>query len=144
VHISKSALLPYRADQLYKLINDVESYPDFLDGCVGAEILRQEQGLMEARLDLQKKGISQSFVTRNVLQEPESIRMELLEGPLESLTGEWLIKPLTDQGCKLSLELHFEMKQGLIMQMVARFFGETANRLVDAICAEAARRYQPV
>jgi ribosome-associated toxin RatA of RatAB toxin-antitoxin module len=70
--------------------------------------------------------------------------MELLEGPLESLTGDWVIKPLADQGCKLSLELNFEMKQGLIMQMVARFFGETANRLVEAVSAEAARRYQPL
>jgi ribosome-associated toxin RatA of RatAB toxin-antitoxin module len=144
VHISKSVLLPYRADQLYDLINDVESYPDFLDGCVGAEVLRSEEGLMEARLDLKKKGISQSFVTRNRLNAPESIKIELLEGPLESLTGEWMIKPLADQGCKLSLELDFEMKQGLIMQMVARFFGETANRLVEAVCAEAGRRYQPL
>jgi ribosome-associated toxin RatA of RatAB toxin-antitoxin module len=99
---------------------------------------------MEARLDLKKKGISQSFVTRNRLNAPESIKIELLEGPLESLTGEWMIKPLADQGCKLSLELDFEMKQGLIMQMVARFFGETANRLVEAVCAEAGRRYQPL
>ncbi|MEQ9022607.1 MAG: type II toxin-antitoxin system RatA family toxin [Pseudomonadales bacterium] len=144
MHISKSALLPYTASQLYELINDVESYPRFLDGCVGAEILRSEEGLMEARLDLQKKGIKQSFVTRNRLIAPDLIQMELLEGPLKSLQGKWMIKPLADQGCKLSLELDFEMKQGLIMQMVARFFGETANRLVDAICAEAARRYQPV
>ena len=144
MHISKSALLPYTANQLYELINDVEAYPQFLDGCVGAKILLQEEGLMEARLDLNKKGISQSFVTRNQLIAPNSIKMELVEGPLESLTGEWSIKPLADQGCKLSLELDFEMKQGLIMQMVARFFGETANRLVDAVSTEAARRYQPV
>ena len=144
MHISKSALLPYNANQIFELINDVESYPQFLDGCVGAEILRQEEGLMEARLDLKKKGISQSFVTRNQLIAPNSIIMELVEGPLESLKGEWTIKPLADQGCKLSLELDFEMKQGLIMQMVARFFGETANRLVDAVSNEAARRYQPI
>lgn len=144
MHISRSALLPYTAGQLYELINDVESYPRFLDGCVGAEILRKEEGLMEARLDLQKKGIKQSFVTRNRLVAPGLIQMELLEGPLKSLHGEWTIRSLADQGCKLSLDLDFEMKQGLIMQMVARFFGETANRLVDAICAEAAQRYQPV
>jgi len=144
VHISKSALLPYTANQLYELVNDIESYPHFLDGCVGAEILRSEEGLMEARLDLQKKGIRQSFVTRNRLIAPDSIEMELLEGPLESLKGKWTIKPLADKGCKLSLELDFEMKQGLMMQIVARFFGETANRLVDAVCTEASRRYQPV
>ena len=78
MHISKSALLPYNANQLFELINDVESYPQFLDGCVGAEILRLEEGFMEARLDLKKKGISQSFVTRNQLIAPNSIIMELV------------------------------------------------------------------
>lgn len=141
MHVSRSSLLPYSPQQIFDLINDIEAYPKFLDGCVGAEILRSEEGLMEARLELSKKGITQSFVTRNRLQSPELISMELLEGPLESLSGDWTITALGDQGCKLSLELDFEMKRGLVMQMIAKFFGEISNRLVDAMSAEAARRY---
>lgn len=141
MHVSKSALLPYSAQQLFDLINDIESYPSFLDGCVAAEILRSEESFMEARLSLSKKGVNQEFVTRNRLIEPHSISMELLDGPLESLNGEWSIKPLADEGCKLSLELDFEMKKGLIMQMIAKFFGEISNRLVDAVSEEAVRRY---
>lgn len=141
MHISKSALLPYSPQQIFDLINDIESYPNFLDGCVGAEILVSEADLMEARLDLSKKGVSQSFITRNRLRVPESIEMELVEGPLESLTGRWTISPLANEGCKLSLELDFEMKKGLIMQMVAKFFGEIGNRLVDVVSEEASRRY---
>ena len=142
MHVSKSALLPYSAQQLFELINDIESYPDFLDGCVSAEILHLEEGLMEARLSLSKKGISQEFVTRNRLVENESISMELVEGPFESLDGAWIIETLGDEGCKLSLELDFESKRGMIMQMIAKFFGEISNRLVDAICEEASRRYK--
>ena len=142
MHVSKSALLPYSAQQLFELINDIESYPDFLDGCVSAEILHLQEGLMEARLSLSKKGISQEFVTRNRLVENESISMELVEGPFESLDGAWTIETLGDEGCKLSLELDFESKRGMIMQMIAKFFGEISNRLVDAICEEASRRYK--
>ena len=141
MHVSKSALLPYSAQQLFDLINDIESYPSFLDGCVAAEILHSEDNLVEARLSLSKKGVNQEFVTRNRLVAPESISMELIEGPLESLNGEWTITPLAEQGCKLNLELDFEMKKGFIMQMIARFFGEISNRLVDAVSEEAARRY---
>jgi len=142
MHVSKSALLPYSAQQLFDLINDINSYPSFLDGCVAAEILHLDENVMEARLSLSKKGINQEFVTRNRLVPYTSISMELVEGPLESLNGQWTIKPLSDEGCKLSLELDFEVKKGLIMQMIARFFGEISNRLVDAISQEAEHRYR--
>lgn len=142
MYVSKSALLPYSAEQLFDLINDIESYPSFLDGCVSAEILRAEENLVEARLSLSKKGVSQEFVTRNRLVQNRSVSMELIEGPLESLNGEWTIEPLGNEGCKLSLELDFEMKRGLVMQMIARFFGEISNRLVDAVSEEAGRRYR--
>jgi len=141
MQVSKSALLPYKAEQLFELINDIEAYPNFLDGCVSAEILKQDQDLMEARLDLSKKGVSQSFVTRNLLSAPTSIKMELLEGPFNRLEGEWTITPLGEEGCKLLLEMDFESKKGFLMQMIAKFFGEISNRLVDAISEEAARRY---
>jgi ribosome-associated toxin RatA of RatAB toxin-antitoxin module len=36
--IRRSALLPYSADVIYLLINDIEAYPQYMDGCVGAQI----------------------------------------------------------------------------------------------------------
>ena len=50
--INRSALLPYRAQQLFDLVNDIEAYPRYMDGCVGAQVLSREEGLVEARLDL--------------------------------------------------------------------------------------------
>lgn len=31
--ISRTALVPYSAEQMYQLVNDVQSYPQFLPGC---------------------------------------------------------------------------------------------------------------
>jgi len=142
MHVSRSALLPYQAQQLFDLINDIESYPQFLDGCVGALILNQTENTMEASLELSKKGVQQRFTTRNTLDAPHSIQMELLEGPFQYLNGGWTITPLGDEGCKLSLELEFESKRGFVMQMIGKFFGEISNRLVDSIIDEAAKRYK--
>jgi ribosome-associated toxin RatA of RatAB toxin-antitoxin module len=41
--ISRSALVPYSAEQMYELVNDVKSYPQFLPGCTGSRVL--ESGL---------------------------------------------------------------------------------------------------
>ena len=139
--VSKSALLPYRSDELFQLVNDIESYPSFLDGCNHAEILTNEGNVLEARLHLNKKGIQQSFTTRNRLYPSERISMELVEGPFESLSGEWKFLELGEAGCKLSLDLEFTMGQSFMMKLAAPFFAEMGNRLVEAVVAEAGRRF---
>ena len=50
--IQRSALLPYAAEQVYQLVNDIEAYPQYMDGCVGAEVLARSEKMVEARLDL--------------------------------------------------------------------------------------------
>lgn len=139
--VSKSALLPYAAEDLFSLVNDIESYPTFLDGCNHAEILNAEGDTLEARLHLNKKGIQQSFTTKNQLFPNERISMELVEGPFETLSGEWKIQELGGEGCKLSLDLEFTPGKSLVMKLAAPFFAEMGNRLVDAVVEEAGRRF---
>ena len=139
--ISRSALVPYRAEQLYDLINDIESYPRFLDGCTGAEILQSDDHKMVARLDISKGGARQSFTTCNRLNPVDRVIMELVDGPFESFAGVWKIKPLGDVGCRLSLDLEFELNSGFLAKILGKFYAEMGNRLVDAICREAGLRY---
>ena len=42
--ISRTALVPYSAEQMYQLVNDVQSYPQFLPGCTGSRILESTPG----------------------------------------------------------------------------------------------------
>lgn len=149
VRISKSALLPYSDVQLFDLVNDIESYPNFLNGCSRAKILNTENGIVEAKLWLNKRGIEQSFSTRNTLYPHNRVAMKLIEGPFQSLDGEWLIKSLNEEtssetknhGCKLSLDLRFTTGASLVMRMAAPFFADIGNKLVDAVVAEAHRRF---
>ncbi len=86
--IRRSALLPYSAELIYQLINDVEAYPQYMDGCVGAEVLLADESMMEARLDLSRAGIYMSLCTRNHLPPPRRTVLELLGGPLVKLRGD--------------------------------------------------------
>ena len=81
--IDRSALLPFSAESLFALVADIERYPEFLQGCVGAEILASDDGAVTARLALSRAGITQSFVTRNTSQRPDWIALNLVEGPFE-------------------------------------------------------------
>jgi ribosome-associated toxin RatA of RatAB toxin-antitoxin module len=139
--IERSALVGYSASQMYALVNDIESYPNFMDGCVGAEVLRRGDNWLEARLDLAKAGVKQSFATRNELFPPYRMTMDLLEGPFQFLRGVWEFTPLSDHACKVSFTLQFEMKNRLLGMAVGKLFEGVGNRQVEALCERAKHIY---
>lgn len=82
--ISRTALVPFSAEQMYQLVNDVKSYPDFLPGCTGSRVLELGPTQMTAAVDVSKAGISKTFTTRNTLTSNQSILMSLVDGPFKA------------------------------------------------------------
>ncbi|MBP3864517.1 MAG: type II toxin-antitoxin system RatA family toxin [Pseudomonas sp.] len=140
-HIQRSALLPYPAQALYDLVNDVASYPQFLPWCSSAEILESTEVLMCASLGVAKGGLSQHFVTRNTLVPGQSIEMNLEEGPFTKLHGVWVFKPLGDKACKISLDMTFDYAGAIVKATLGPLFNQAANTLVDAFCQRAKQLY---
>jgi ribosome-associated toxin RatA of RatAB toxin-antitoxin module len=82
-------------------------------------------------------GLRRSFRTRNRMREFEAIDMELVEGPFSYLNGGWDFKPLDHIGCKVSLEVEFEVKSRATNRLLSRSFEEICNSLVDAFVRRA-------
>lgn len=139
--INRSALLPYSPRQLFDLVSDVESYPSYMDGCVGAHILHREEQLLEARLDLARGGIHQSFSTRNRMRAAQEITLELLDGPFDYFSGHWDFLALGDSACKMSLYLEFKFSSKLLGVAASRLFEKVTNNLVDAVGRRATQIY---
>jgi len=139
--IARSALLPYAQDNLFTLICDIEAYPQYMDGCVGACVLFSDNDLVEARLDLSKAGIRQSFTTRNRIIRPQRVTMELVEGPFRSLNGLWGFDALDAHACKVSLDLIFEVDGTLANLAAGKLFETVAGSLVDSLCKRAHHLY---
>ena len=140
-HIQRSALLPYPAQALYDLVNDVEHYPDFLPWCSSVELIEKSDVLMRASLGVAKAGLSQHFVTRNTLVPGQSIEMNLEEGPFKQLHGLWVFKPLGDKACKISLDMTFDYAGAIVKATLGPLFNQAANTLVDAFCQRAKQLY---
>jgi ribosome-associated toxin RatA of RatAB toxin-antitoxin module len=139
--VSRSALVPYSCEQMFDVANDAARYPEFLPWCAAAKVFSETESEMVARLELTKGGLNRSFTTRNTKYRPDSIDIQLEEGPFRELTGKWTFKALGTQGCKVTLELAFEFSGGLIDSAVSRFFSQGADRIVDAFCDRADRLY---
>jgi ribosome-associated toxin RatA of RatAB toxin-antitoxin module len=139
--IERSALVMYSAEQMFDLVNDVASYPQFLSGCRAAEVLFTDGQTLEARLELARAGLRQSFVTRNTLQRPQSMALALVDGPFADFQGRWQFTPLGENACKVEFSLSFTPQNRLIAAAAGKLFSGLANQMVDAMCARAAQIY---
>ncbi|MFA0811001.1 type II toxin-antitoxin system RatA family toxin [Microbulbifer epialgicus] len=139
--IERSALVMYSAEQMFDLVNDVASYPQFLPGCRGAEVLYSDAQTLEARLELSRAGVRQSFVTRNQLVRPQSMTLTLVNGPFEKFTGQWHFTPLAENACKVTFALSFSLKSRLIAAAVGKLFSDLANQMVAVMCERAEKIY---
>ena len=139
--VSRSALVPYSAAQMYAMVKDVEAYPSFLPWCNDAEVHVREPDYLEASLEMHRRGISKRFRTRNALRENVSLGIELMGGPFRHLSGGWQFQQLGDAGSKVSLELQFEFENRATDLIFGRFFESTCNSLVDSFTKRAADIY---
>jgi ribosome-associated toxin RatA of RatAB toxin-antitoxin module len=145
--ISRSALLPYPAEKMYALINDIAAYPQYMEGCVATELLSEgfdEQGAkyIQARLDLSKAGLRHSLTTRNRLQAPYRVEMTLVDGPFDSFSGLWSVQELSDSACKVSLVLNFSLSNKVLSAATKLLFNPMADNLVDALVKRAHHLYK--
>ena len=139
--VSRNALVPYSAAQMYELVKDVEKYPSFLPWCNDAEVHINSDDYIEASLELRRGKISKRFRTRNVLQPDESLGIELVGGPFRHMSGGWTFQQLGDAGCKVALVLEFEFESRATDMIFGRFFENTCNSLVDSFTRRAAEMY---
>lgn len=142
--VKRSALVPYSAHKMYCLVNDVGSYPQFMDGCSAVEIIEHTDKLMRATLCLRKAGMEVNLTTCNQLVADTSIEMRLQNGPFKTFNGLWQFKPLSDSACKLTLDLEFEFKSRTLASVATGMFSGVSNNLVDALCKRADEIYKKV
>ena len=125
---------------MYRLVNDIEAYPDFLPWCPKAEVLLRDEREVTARLELARGGLRTSFTTRNTMIPNERIDMHLQDGPFQQLHGVWTFEALSHNSCHVVLDMEFEVKGSLRFLLLPVVFTEVCNRLVQAFAAEARRR----
>ena len=139
-NINKTALVPYSTEQMIKLVNDIESYPEFLPGCTGSKILENQKDYILASVDVSKAGISKTFTTKNTTCN-ENIIMDLVDGPFSKLNGQWSFIKLDESACKIEFRLDFEFKNYLVEFAFGRIFKELANNMVVAFTNRAREIY---
>ena len=139
--INRSALVPYSAEDMFDLVDDIETYPQFLPWCKSTTIFVRDGSNVEASIEMAKAGINKSFTTRNVSTDKRVIEMRLVEGPFQSLEGRWSFHSLDENASKISLDIEFEFSNALLRMSVGPVFSQICNSLVNAFVNRAQEVY---
>ncbi len=134
---AEQRVLSYTPEQLYRLVADVERYPEFLPWCLAARVRRREADLLVADLVIGFKMIRDRFTSRVRLDEAgRKIHVTYLDGPFKYLNNHWVFMEHED-GCLIDFYVDFEFRSRILQKLMEALFHEAVRRMVDAFEARA-------
>ncbi len=139
--VQKSALVKFSALQMFTIVDDIESYPEFLPWCSGSKILNKEGDVVEAELKISKAGFNKTFATKNRSEDKRKLFISLLDGPFSSLEGVWDFMPLREDASKIALDLEFEINGRFASLAFGAVFNQICNTMVASFTERAKKIY---
>lgn len=135
--VEKSVLIWFTAQEMFDLVVDVASYPQFLPWCDQTQILALHENGMTARIGMAFGGLHKSFTTANSHVPGRQVQLNLIDGPFKQLNGVWNFIPLGDeQACRVELKLSYSF-DSMFGALVGPVFDKIASTLVDAFVKRA-------
>ena len=130
MEIKRTALVLHSAMDMYRVVRDVPSYPEFLSWCLGATVHEETDEYQLASLEIKVGGIVTSFTTRNRFMPGERLTLALVDGPFSHLAGEWQFKELGDEGSEVMLNMNFNFINSIFSLAFRQGFTLVADKLV--------------
>ncbi|HTK35462.1 MAG TPA: SRPBCC family protein [Caulobacteraceae bacterium] len=139
-------VLPFRPEQLFDLVGDVERYPEFVPWITAMRLrnLRSEgEGvtLVDAEAAVGFSFLNERFATR-VRRDADQrdIIVTLLWGPFKRLLNHWRFEP-DPVGCKVVFEIDFAFKSRVLEMLLAANFDRAVDKLMACFEARAESLY---
>ena len=139
--VDRNAMVPYSAEQMYALVDDVEAYSEFLPWCTAAVLQSRNAEEFIASLTIGYGALNSAFTTRNLLHPPHSMTMQLQDGPFRLLEGRWEFEQLGDSGCEVKLRVEFEFSSAVQDMLFGKTFETICNDLIGAFIKRAHMLY---
>ena len=160
--ITHSAVVPYTIEQLFKLVNDVPAYQEFIPYCKKSEVCAVSDKSLEGTLFLeyflprvalfgerwQKNELF--FTTRNQWQASDRIHIELVanrsSSDIAALSGGWIFEKMADDQVKVTVDLQVALSNRALNVALYAASAFVSKLLIDAFLKRAKALYdlQPV
>lgn len=145
-HHRLTKVLPYTPDQLFRLVGDIEHYPEFVPWLTAMRTWNAAQvapGLtsIDAEAQVGFSFLKEKFATRVLRDEPaKEILVSLLYGPFRKLKNQWKFSP-DPGGARIDFSIDFEFKSRLLDGILAANMDKAVNRLIGCFESRARNLY---
>ena len=129
---SERRIIRHSPQELYDLVANVRSYPEFLPWCMAARIRYEDRFRLEADLIIGFQMFRERF-TSHVDLNPDHLEIDVkyAEGPFKYLTNKWRFLP-HPEGCEIDFYVDFEFNSRLLQSVIETLFTEAVRRMVKA------------
>ena len=138
---SETRRLPYTPEQMFDLVADVRRYPEFLPWVSAMRVRKDTPEETLADMIVGFKGLRETFTSKVTKQQPETIRVEYIEGPLKYLNNDWRFRPDGEGGCLVDFSVDFAFKNRMFEMLAGQVFGVALRRMIGAFEERAAKLY---
>ena len=137
--VNQSEDINVNVSLIFKLINNVDRYSDFLPWCSDSVILNDSSSQMTAEIEITGKPIKWKFKTKNTYRENEIINIKLVDGPFKNLEGYWKFHEIDEHNTSVSLFLEYEFDSKIIELSLKPIFSSIMSSILDSFISEAFR-----
>ena len=143
---SLTRVLPYTPEQLFSLVGDVQSYPQFVPWLTQMRVWNETQvspGVtsVDAEAAVGFSMFKETFATRVMRNASDrEIVVTLLYGPFRHLRNRWVFTPHPG-GVEVSFEIDFEFKSRLLDGLLAANMSRAVDKLISCFEARAEALY---
>ncbi len=137
LRVNKCVIVPHTPEKMFRLVNAIECYPQYLPWCTASKIVEQKENEVIAAVYLEYLKVKMHFITRNINTPYSKIEMHLVDGPFKHLTGNWLFTPLGESGCRIDFNLEYKFSNGILEKIIGPVFNYISKNIVDCFIKEA-------
>jgi len=133
--------LPYTPEQMFDLVADVKSYPEFLPWVAAVRIRSNSDTLMVADLVVGFRAIKETFASRVVKHRPADLKVDYIEGPLKYLTNSWKFGADGRGGTDIDFCVDFAFRSRIFEALAGQMFDRALRRMIGAFEERAHQLY---
>lgn len=140
-HHHEQRILPHSAGQMFDLVADVKSYPEFLPWVSAIRIRKDDEQEMLADMVVGFKSLRETFSSRVLKTPKSSIVVDYLDGPMKHLHNAWKFADLPEGGSMVDFTVDFSFRNKMFEALAGQFFDSALRKMTSAFIERADKLY---
>ena len=135
----KEIELDYKATDLFKIVLDIEKYPDYIPWCSNIEIFEKKKNNLKANMIVNYKLFPSQKFTSKVFFDLKKlyIKTKYLDGPLKDLDTIWEFIEIDKNKSKVFFIIEFEFKNFFHQNLAELFFPLIEKKMIKSFIMRA-------